>query len=177
MLDFERGDETDGTVRACAGQDRAEQQDLTPSPVFTENIYIVAAHDYGGHRWNCALRRMFTRHSGGRVGWGKNFFCVWIFVHCQRINKKKWRSRVSFTNTTWGRELRCGLQLWLFSAKCFLKPYLIWAARWCSEPRRLSFRFGAWDISVWSSHLLPVSVWVLQLPPAWWGELESLNWP
>lgn len=55
---------------------------------------------------------------GGREGGrGRELFCVWIFVHCQRINKKKWRSSLSFTNTTWGRELRRGLQLWLYSAK------------------------------------------------------------
>lgn len=47
------------------------------SPVFTENIYIMAAHDKRGQRWNCKTRRMFTRHWGGGAGWDRvRTFCV-----------------------------------------------------------------------------------------------------
>lgn len=52
------------------------------SPVFTENIYIMAAHDKGGQRRNCKTRRMFTRHwGGGRGGMGRELFvCEYLYT-------------------------------------------------------------------------------------------------
>lgn len=95
----------------------AEQQDVTPWPVFTENIYIAAAHDYGGHRRNCAMRRMFTRHSGGREGGGENFFvCEYLYTVKGLIKRNGEVVCLSLTQHG-GRELRRGLQLWFYSAK------------------------------------------------------------
>lgn len=104
---------------------------------------------------------------GWEGGRGRELFCVWVFVHCQRINKKKWRSSLSFTNTTWGRERRRGLQLWFYSEikKKKKKWYSIWATWWCSGLRRSWFRFWPWDISVWSVLTLWSLCLLSRVPP------------
>lgn len=108
LLGCERGDETEGAGRGgAAGCD-------TVAGFYREYLYSGSTRLL---RSQTELRDEENVYEtlGWEGGRGRELFCVWVFVHCQRINKKKWRSSLSFTNTTWGRERRRGLQLWFYS--------------------------------------------------------------